>query len=192
MEVTTPALPFVPSGSITLAWANHENVTPEFCRKVITICGELGVDPNYMMACMAFETGASQRFSPAARNLAGSSGTGLIQFMAATAKGLGTTVEQLAKMTQIDQLDYVRAYFLPYKGRLKTLPDVYMAILYPAGIGKADDWALFKAGTLAYKQNRGLDKNGDGQVTKAEAAAAVMATLAAGQREPNVGEVYYA
>ena len=40
-----------------------------------------------------------------------SSATGLIQFMADTAKGLGTTTDALGSMTVLDQLDYVDKYF---------------------------------------------------------------------------------
>ena len=40
-----------------------------------------------------------------------SSATGLIQFMADTAKGLGTTTKALGSMTVLDQLDYVDKYF---------------------------------------------------------------------------------
>ena len=40
-----------------------------------------------------------------------SSATGLIQFMADTAEGLGTTTQALGSMTVLDQLDYVDKYF---------------------------------------------------------------------------------
>lgn len=37
-------------------------------------------------------------------------GTGLIQFMPATAKSLGMTISQLAAMTAVEQLDVVEEY----------------------------------------------------------------------------------
>lgn len=40
------------------------------------------------MACMPFETGPKARFLSSARSAAGSKGSSLIQFMAATAKNL--------------------------------------------------------------------------------------------------------
>lgn len=126
---------------------------------------------------MAFESAYS--FDPAKRNPA-SSATGLIQFMSATARGLGTTTDALAAMTAIEQLDYVRMYFKPYAGRMATLADVYMAILYPKAIGKPDDFALFVDPAKTYKPNSGLDANKDKTVTKAEAAASVQAALARG------------
>lgn len=135
------------------------------------------------MACMAFESAYS--FDPAKRN-PGSSATGLIQFMAATAKSLGTTTDALAAMTAVEQLDYVRTYFKPYAGRMRSLSDVYMAILWPAAIGKPNDWPLFTAPSSAYAANKGLDFDGDGRVTKAEAAAAVRAALDRGLQPGNV------
>lgn len=95
---------------------------------------------------------------------------GLIQFMPSTAKGLGTSSEALSKMTAIEQLDYVYKYFLPYKGRLKNLGDIYMAILWPAGIGKKDDYVLWTKDKrpTTYLQNKGLDVNKDGAITRAE------------------------
>lgn len=95
---------------------------------------------------------------------------GLIQFMPKTAIGLGTTVDKLAKMTAEDQLNYVYKYFRPYKGRLKNLGDIYMAILWPGAIGKPDSHVLWSQATrpTTYLQNRGLDVNKDGHITRAE------------------------
>ena len=137
------------------------------------------------MACMAFETGRT--FSPSIKN-PGSSATGLIQFMASTAIGLNTTVDALAKMSAVEQLDYVARYFEPYRGRLKTLADTYMAILWPAGVGKPDDHPIFGGGSPAYLANKGLDANKDGNVTKAEAAAKVAAMLAEGLLAENAAD----
>jgi hypothetical protein len=57
---------------------------------------------------MAFETGGT--FSPSQKNAAGSSVIGLIQFMSTTAKNLGTSTSELAKMTAVEQLNYVEKY----------------------------------------------------------------------------------
>ena len=49
----------------------------------------------------------------------------------------------------------------------------------PAAVGKPDDFVLFGKGAIegytgkAYEQNKGLDANNDGSVTKAEASAKV-------------------
>lgn len=165
-------------GQAAVAWGAR--VSPAFKVKVIDIASRLGVSPDYLMACMAFETG--ETFDPAIKNAAGSGATGLIQFMPTTARALGTTVEALAGMTALAQLDYVEKYFIPYRGRLKTLEDVYMAILYPAAIGKPVSHALFTSGSIAYEQNKGLDENRDGKITLAEISGKVRAKYEKGMK----------
>ena len=144
-------------------------VSNEFKSKVIGIAKNLDMNPNHLMAVIAFETG--ETFSPSVKNAAGSSAVGLIQFMKPTAKSLGTTTKRLSDMTAEDQLDYVEQYLAPYKGRLSSLEDAYMAVLYPIAIGQPNDFPLFLSGTVAYTQNSKLDQNDDGTITKFEAAA---------------------
>jgi hypothetical protein len=86
-------------------------------------------------------------------------------------------------MTALAQLDYVRRYFLPYKGSLKDLNDLYMAILWPRAIGRPSSYVLFAEGSREYRQNKGLDVNTDGVVTKVEAANKVQQHLVEGMRE---------
>lgn len=122
-----------------------------------------------LMACMAWES--DNTFSPSILNKAGSGAVGLIQFMPSTAAGLGTSSAALARMTAEDQLNYVYKYFRPFKGRLRNLGDVYMAILWPAGVGQPDSFVLWDKATrpTTYRQNAGLDVNKDGRITRAEA-----------------------
>jgi hypothetical protein len=174
-----------PSG---LAWG--AKVSADFRDKVRWIAEDLDIgpaprkpEPNWLMACMAWETGRS--FRPDVKNLAGSGATGLIQFMPSTARGLGTTVEALARKTAEHQLNEVWKYFEPFKGRLRSLSDTYMTILWPKGVGEPEDYALFTGG-VAYRQNAGLDINKDGKVTKGEASAKVAAMLLEGLRPGNV------
>ena len=145
----------------------HENTTDEFKDKVLDLCEFLGIpEPSWLMACMSFETGGT--FSPSIKNpLSGA--TGLIQFMPATAKGLGTTTDQLAKLSQLDQLDWVKKYFIPYRNRIKTLEDCYMAIFYPAMIGRGNHETI-PLTPLGYRQNKGLDLYHDFKISKYEAA----------------------
>lgn len=167
-----------------LAWG--AKVSPEFRDKVRAISGRLGCAPDDLMSCMAWESGRS--FSPSKKNMAGSGATGLIQFMPATAKGLGTSTAALGAMTAVQQLDYVEKYFQPYKGKLNTLADLYMAILWPAGVGKPMEYVLWDARTrpTTFRQNAGLDINRDGSITKAECAAKLYAMKAEGLLPGNV------
>ena len=147
------------------------NTSLAFRARVVSIAQELETDPNFLMAVMSFESGAT--FSPSTKNMAGSGATGLIQFMPRTAVGLGTTTAKLAAMTAVEQLEFVRAHFLPFKGRISTIQDCYMAVLMPSAVGKGPDHVLFRKGSVAFKQNAGLDLDGDGRVTVAEAAKKV-------------------
>lgn len=163
-----------------LAWGSR--VSPLFRSRVRSICNELGIpDPDWLMACMAFESG--ETFSSSIRNGAGSGAVGLIQFMPSTALALGTTVETLGAMTSEAQLEYVRQYFLPYARKLLSLSDVYMAILWPAAIGAAEDSILWNQQTrpTTYRQNAGLDVNNDLTITKREAASKVEKKLIKGR-----------
>lgn len=157
-----------------------KKVSQTFRDRVAWCADALDTPIEYLMAVMAFESAGT--FRADIRNFAGSGATGLIQFMPATARNLGTTVDDLAKMTPEDQLNYVYKYFEPYKGRLKTLSDVYMAVLWPRAIGEPEDYVLWdeKVRPITYRQNAGLDANRDGKITKGEAAARVNAHLMRG------------
>jgi len=166
-----------------LAWG--AKVSPLFRERVAAIALRLSVDPNWLMAAMAFETG--NRFTPDVVN-ARSGATGLIQFMPRTAIGLRTTTELLAKMTAVEQLGKVDEYLLPFAGSMRSLDDLYMAILWPAAVGKPDDYVLFAEGGSAYAQNRELDVDKDKTITKAEASAFVRKRLVEGLLPQNVAD----
>lgn len=143
----------------------------EFISKVKNLAGKFGVAPEELMSVMHFETGGS--FSPSQRNAAGSSATGLIQFLSSTAKDLGTSTEALSNMSRLEQLDYVDSYLSrsPIGGRGQSSgEDLYMSIFYPAAVGKGPDHVLFSEGSKAYAQNSGLDSDGKGYITVADAS----------------------
>lgn len=155
-------------------------VSPAFRARLFTLCDHLAwseAHASWLMACMAFETGRT--FSPTIRNPR-SSAVGLIQFMAATAKGLGTSVAQLATLDAVGQLHYVERYLEPFAGRVHDLDDMYMAILWPAAVGRPGDTILWRSGVPAFAANRGLDLDRNGRITKREAARQVRALLSVG------------
>ena len=130
----------------------------------------LGTQPEYLLAVMSFESG----FRPDVRNQAGSGATGLIQFMPGTAAELGTSTDALARMSAVDQLQYVERYFNNRSdpGDLNTLEGVYTTVLY--GSPRPDPGStLFSQGTAAYRMNAPLDLNGDGRITAGEATSFV-------------------
>lgn len=144
-----------------------------------------GFTADDLMDCIAWESGGT--FSPSIVNKAGSGATGLIQFMPSTAKSLGTTTADLSRMTVVQQLNYVYKYFRPFKGRLKGLGDLYMAILWPAAVGKPDTFVLWDKNSrpTTYRQNAGLDVDRDGEITRGEALVRVRAYAAAGRHPSN-------
>ncbi len=148
-----------------------------FVREAAGVARRVGMDGLWLMAIMDFGTGGT--FSAQVENPY-SGFVGLIQFGPGAAADLGTSVGALSQMTEIEQLAYVEAYFamrIRQYGPLRTLEDAYMAVLYPAAIGRSAGYVLFRAPETAYVQNAHLDANSDGAVTKAEAVAPVRARL---------------
>lgn len=81
----------------------------KFVENVKVVANNLGIHPEDLLTVMLFETAGT--LNPAIQrsdNLA----TGLIQFMPNTAKELNTTVGELKKMDQNEQLVYVERYLI--------------------------------------------------------------------------------
>ncbi|OLE54143.1 MAG: hypothetical protein AUG51_09935 [Acidobacteria bacterium 13_1_20CM_3_53_8] len=176
------------SGSIVLLdVVGSDKVSQAFKDKVVQIASDLGTNPNFLMAVMSFESGGT--FSPSVKNAAGSGAVGLIQFMPPTAKGLGTSTAALAQMTAEEQLDFVAKHLKPFKNRLKTIEDAYMAVLMPSAIGKGSNHVLFRKPSKAFTQNRGLDVDKDGVITVGEAADRVRKRLGDASTGTATGEI---
>jgi hypothetical protein len=139
-----------------------------FATKVKAIARRYSFNPNWLMALMNSETGGT--FRPDTYNLAGSGAVGLIQFMPSTAQWLGTSTAALAKMSNVEQLDWVEKYIVKWLDRfsmstVQDYNDLYLMIFYPAAIGKPDGWAFPSS---IYSQNKGMDMNKDGVITIAD------------------------
>ncbi|NWC11885.1 hypothetical protein HX776_24165 [Pseudomonas agarici] len=160
-----------------LIWgARVEDPYEPFKAKVISIAKGLSLDPNWLMAVMAWET--KKTLSPSARNRdKGSTATGLIQFVEKTAIGLGTTTARLATMSAVEQMGWVEKYYKPYSGRLRNLGDTYMAVLWPAGIGRLDTYVMWERDSGPYQReyaaNSGLDREKKGYITRGDAVSRV-------------------
>lgn len=141
----------------------------EFLAKVREIACYLGINADWLMFVMWFES--AKTFSPSIKNKI-SGATGLIQFMPRTARLLGTTTDALAKMSNVEQLDYVKKYFEPYRGRMKNWLDVYCAVFYPVLVGKPDNYVI--TSDIVARQNPGFDLNKDLDIHKYEIRAALM------------------
>lgn len=146
---------------------------PDFNMKLEKVSKELGVKSKDLIAIFQQESG----MNPQAVNPV-SGATGLIQFMPSTAQGLGTSTEELKKMTAAEQLDYVYKYFKSTGVGDGTLGDLYMAVFMPAHIGKPDHFVLGSAGDSGfsgkvYAQNKGLDRDKNGKITVGDVKKAV-------------------
>jgi len=169
------ATDFIAKYNKKIAWG--ATVAREFKWKVIDICSRLGMDPSDLMACMHSESG----LDPGAQNIhpkLGLVAVGLIQFTSGTAQLLGTTLAKLSTMSTVDQLDYVERFFAPYRNRLKSVDDVYCSMFNVFGIGQPSDFVLYSKngvtlggrfyGPEYYDQNKILDLDKDGNITKGE------------------------
>lgn len=144
-----------------------ENLIPnnkaEFIKAVIHYSNLLLINPNWLMATMYIETGG--KFSSNVKNPY-SSATGLIQFMESTAKNLGTTTNQLAQMSNVEQMHFVYKYLSKYRGKMLSYPDVYMAVFSPSAIGRLDEYKVYGGSTVT--PNKALDYDKDGYITAGE------------------------
>ena len=90
---------------------NLPNLDPridtKFLQDVSKIAQSVGANPEDLLKVMLYETGGT--LSPSKRN-SRTKATGLIQFIPATAKGLGTNIDALSQMTPQEQLFFVQKY----------------------------------------------------------------------------------
>lgn len=173
-----------PSPPDAIAWG--AKVSQEFKKRVIEICDELEIVPDYLMACMAFETGES--FKASQPNMGGGGAIGLVQFTKPAIDDLNQryninpplTRSRLAAMSDVEQLDYVRLYFMRFKGKLSSLEDIYMVILAPVAVGRGPDGTVYRKDDNKhpeyYEKNKGLDKSPhDGVITLKECSVVLNA-----------------
>lgn len=106
-----------------------------FINEVEAVSSRLGINPNWLMAVMWKES----NLNPKAINPLNKA-TGLIQFTKSTAKGLGTSVDALFNMSNVQQLKYVEKYFNTYKSKIKSYYDLYLVTFFPVSLNHDDNW----------------------------------------------------
>ena len=158
------------------AWSGHPNVPQAGIEKYedwMKHWGKPLEHVSFILSCNALETGRT--FNPAIRNPK-TGATGLIQFMPkGSAPDLGTTCEALAKMSFVEQQDYVFKYFEKY-GYIKKcnhLEDYYLSIFMPKLVGKDPNEVVASKGSLVYSQNSGFDIQKRGFYTVGDIADAI-------------------
>ncbi len=142
----------------------HVSDEVAFETKVRNISSMLGIAPEWLMAVMYSES----KFDASVKNFKGSGATGLIQFMEASASEMNVSLERLARMNHLQQLEYVYLYLQTVRDRYgdyEGLTDLYLAVLYPKARKQEYCYTLYARPSGRYNQNSGLDENRDGRVT---------------------------
>lgn len=141
-------------------------VTQAFIRVLINISNRLGIDPNWLMFLMDWESGISSTRENSFGCL------GLIQFCPdysggsyKTINGVTYDLQSLKMMLPEDQLEVVYQYLAEIqkdKGKFDDYYDLYFAILFPAAYGKPDNYVLDT------QTNQIFDLNRNGSITVGE------------------------
>lgn len=147
-----------------------------FTRSAEQVAANLNIPVNWMYAVMENESG----FDPSIPNQLyvqqgreEDAAVGLIQFMPATARALGTSTEELRTMSRTEQLTYVERYLEQYADKIQSPEDVYMATFYPRALGEDDSFVLgsevsdSRASAIT-RDNPPFDLNNDGRITAGE------------------------
>ena len=151
-----------------------KDLSPAFVEKVKQVAQRLNCNYEDLLAIMNSESG----LNPQAQNRS-SGAVGLIQFMGVAIQqlnktyGLNLTAAKIKNMSAVEQMDLVEKYLLrckkmafPSNAKLSGA-DLYSLIFLP---GRASRETLTTRGEGYYNANRGLDKNGDGKITKGDLA----------------------
>ena len=143
---------------------------PGFLPELQTVAAKLETRPEWLLNVIACESS----FIPSARNnLPGQTASGLMQIIESTARGLGTTTAAIRRMNPIEQLQLVEKYFAPFRGRLNSLADVYLAAFRGFLVDGGPETVVAPLNDSvkerrAYSLNSGLDLDGDRTITKEE------------------------
>ena len=147
---------------------------PDFIPKLMQVSEKLNIKPEQLLGAISLETMGT--FNPAIKSRL-SSASGLIQFLESTANELGTTTEDIRRMSGTDQLDFVEKFLSKSRKRFPksgaTDSDVYMSIFRPQSVGKKENTVLYKRGSKRYEANKALDPNKKGYVTKGMASQVI-------------------
>jgi hypothetical protein len=164
---THPAMPLLYIEKIPVS------IRAAFAQKVGAISAWLGIHPDWLMQVLWAES----KLKTSAANTQGSDkhlvAAGLLQFTNASGivkAGKVPSIAHILTMPALAQLDLVKWYFTPFRGKMKSYYDVYAATFFPAMIGKPDNWVLqtktLSADTIA-RQNKGIAK-GKSHITVAD------------------------
>lgn len=156
---------------MNLIHIDHPNIPASireaFAQKVKAIAAWLGIDPNWLMQVMYAES----RLNAKAQNIKNKRliAAGILQWTKAS--GFPGAPQTVLKYNHLQQLDEVKKYFTPYRGKMHSYFDVYLVTFFPAAVGQGDNF-VFATGklpaSLIANQNPAIDTVKDGKITMAE------------------------
>lgn len=150
-----------------------EKTDAAFRDELVRVAERIHVEPNWLAAILCFESAGS--WSPKIRNPM-SGAVGILQWLAPAAGYCGTTQAKLARMSNTRQLTFVFRYFEHFAGRIASLPAMYGLVLGGA-LYHGNATIMFTKNSIAYRQNRSLDREGKGYITTTDAASGVLKLL---------------
>lgn len=167
-----------------LAVPGLASTSAAFRARLYSLAVRGGWNPDAIAAVISTES----RFNPRARS-GTSSAVGLLQWVAATARLLGTNAEALLRMTAEEQLDVVERFYqrmLP--GRAPKDPAAYYLVNWGRGdlADAPDEHVVWRAGSPEYDANRAVDRGSKGYLTVGDLKAPFRETwrAAGGARLP--------
>lgn len=139
-----------------------------------SLANRLKLQPNWLSLIIYKENRGCTKTKNSLTNA-----VGIIQWLPSTAKALGTSVEELSKMSFTEQLEYVEKYlnYVQAVGKINSYEDLYLSIFFPKALGKDDSYIMGTAppDSLNYSQmsfsqkvyayNSAIDMNKDDLIT---------------------------
>ncbi len=150
---------------------DHPNIPvgirPAFEKKVTEIADWLGINPNWLMQVMYAES----RMNARAENIQYGRliAAGLLQWTKAS--GFPGAPKTVLQYNHLQQLEWVKKYFAPYRGKMHSYFDVYLVTFFPSAMGRGDGYVFASRklpASLIAKQNPAINKVRDGKITMAE------------------------
>lgn len=156
---------------MNLIHSDHPNIPATirsaFAQKVTDIAAFLQIDPNWLMQVMYAES----KLKASAQNIQKGRliAAGLLQWTKAS--GVTGAPQSMLQYGHLQQLDWVREYFKPYRGKMNSYFDVYLVTFFPAAVGKPDNYVFATSrlsAALIAQQNPGVNIVKDGKITMSE------------------------
>lgn len=161
-----------------IAYANVINVNREaFLKKLIEVSNSLNVHPSWLMIVIKIESGFNRK---AINKTSGA--VGLLQWIPKfVAPHLGWSSKtpdwlvqkRIMAMSGVEQLELIKKFLLPYRGRMTDVYQTYLGVFWPAALGQSESYIIGQKNApgikgKSYNWNRYLDQkygNKDGKIT---------------------------